>query len=370
MRIAFLGTRGVPARYGGFETAVEEVGTRLAARGHEVTVYCRNPRQSLTYYRGVRCVNLPALRRKSLETLTHTALSTAHAIIWERPEAIVLFNAANAPLIPALRAARIPTAIHVDGLEWKRAKWHALGRRYYRSAERWSVALADAAIADSRGIQAHIARTYHRRARYISYGAKVTQVGNDRLREFALASRSYHLVVARWEPENQVEMIVRGYSASKARHPLVVVGSSPYSEGYSRTIYRAASGSEDRVLFLGGIYDQELLDQLYGNCLLYLHGHSVGGTNPSLLRAMGAGAPVAVFAVDFNEEVVGPTGYSFHLPDDITRLIESTELEPERAIERGGQARDRVARLYRWEDVVNSYETLMQEIAGRRLSRS
>ena len=123
MRIALLGTRGVPARYGGFETAAEEIGRRLVERGHEVVVYCRNPGQTRTQYLGMRLVNLPAVRHRAAETISHTMLSVGHAIAREHPDVAIVFNAANAPLLPALRAARIPVAVHVDGLEWKRAKW-------------------------------------------------------------------------------------------------------------------------------------------------------------------------------------------------------------------------------------------------------
>src|SRR3954447_108541 len=134
-----LGTRGVPAQYGGFETAVEEVGSRLAKAGHEVVVYCRNPGQTQHEHLGMRLVNLPAVRRKQVETLSHTGFSVAHALVRGRPDVAFMFNAANAPFLPVLRAAQVPVAVHVDGLEWQRGKWSGLGKRYYRAAERWSV---------------------------------------------------------------------------------------------------------------------------------------------------------------------------------------------------------------------------------------
>ena len=135
MQIALLGTRGVPARYGGFETAAEEIGRRLAERGHDVVVYCRNPGQTRDEYLGMRLVNLPAVRQRAAETLSHTMLSVGHAIAREHPDVAIVFNAANAPFLPALRLARIPVAVHVDGLEWKRAKWGVRASGYYRWAE-------------------------------------------------------------------------------------------------------------------------------------------------------------------------------------------------------------------------------------------
>ena len=130
-----MGTRGVPALYGGFETAVEEIGSRLAQRGYEVTVYCRNPGQKITHYRGMTLVNLPAIHHRMAETLSHTSLSAVHAIVKDRPDAVLLMNAGNAPFLGPLRLAKIPTAIHLDGLESRREKWRGLGARYYRWAE-------------------------------------------------------------------------------------------------------------------------------------------------------------------------------------------------------------------------------------------
>ena len=177
MRIALLGTRGVPARYGGFETAAEEIGRRLVERGHDVVVYCRNPGQTQTEYLGMRLVNLPAVRHRAAETLSHTSLSVGHAIAREHPDVAIVFNAANAPFLPALRAARIPVAVHVDGLEWKRAKWGVRASGYYRWAEARSARWADAVIADAQGIADHLRDAHGIHARYIPYGAPIVAPG-------------------------------------------------------------------------------------------------------------------------------------------------------------------------------------------------
>ena len=235
MRIAMIGTRGVPARYGGFETAVEEVGRRLTARGHEVTVYCRNPHQTLRSYQGMRLVNLPALRRRHFETLSHSLLSVLHAVtVRRRPDVAVVFNAANAPLLPLLKAARVPMAVHVDGLEWKRGKWAGAGAKYYRWAEKRSVHMADALIADARGIADHIREAHGRESIYIPYGAPLVAPGSHRLADLGLDPHGYHLVVARFAPENHVREIVSGFVASSAKAALIVVGSAPYDDDVHR----------------------------------------------------------------------------------------------------------------------------------------
>jgi glycosyltransferase involved in cell wall biosynthesis len=368
LRIAMVGTRGVPARYGGFETAVEEVGRRLAGRGHEVVVYCRTvpgaTEPSPAEHLGMRLVHLPAARRRSLETLSHTALSVRH-LVTHRTDAAVVFNAANAPLLPALRAARIPVATHVDGLEWKRAKWGPTGRRYYRLAEALAVRWSDALIADAQGIADYYRDAFGAPTTLLTYGAPLIRPGTHRLAELGLAPGGYHLVVARFEPENHVDLIVEGYTSSTARLPLVVVGSAPYADAYTARVHGLA---DQRVRFLGGVWDQELLDQLYANCGTYLHGHSVGGTNPSLLRAIGAGAAVTAYDVDFNREVLADAGRYFRTPADVARELAGVEADPASAERAGERARTRAAG-YDWDEVAAGYEELVARLAARRFPR-
>ncbi|GAB3160489.1 glycosyltransferase [Myceligenerans halotolerans] len=367
LRIAMIGTRGVPARYGGFETAVEEIGSRLAARGHHVRVYCRRPEQQDAsdppVYLGMERVVLPALRRRSLETLSHTALSVGH-LVAHRTDAAIVFNAANAPLLPVLRAARIPVAMHVDGLEWRRAKWGRVGKRYYREVETASVRLSDALIADAQGIADYYATEYDVGSRLITYGAPdLSAVGSDRLEELGLEPRGYHLVVARFEPENHVDVIVEGYVANDAELPLVVVGSAPYSEEYTQRIQDLADG-DPRVRLLGGVWDQELLDQLYANAFTYLHGHSVGGTNPSLLRAIGGGTATVAYDVPFNREVLRDAGRYFRTPVELAEQVLTAEANPDDTESRGGEL-ERRAKDYDWDVVVDGYELLAHDLAAR-----
>lgn len=365
MRIAMIGTRGVPARYGGFETCVEEVGSRLAAMGHHVTVYCRasddGPRPA--EHLGMDLVHLPALRRKSLETLSHTALSVRHARR-ERPDAAFVFNAANAPLVPALRTRGIPVATHVDGLEWKRDKWRGLGAAYYRVAEWLSVRWSNCLIADSLGIQDYYLDRFGIGSEYIAYGAPIlAETELDRLAELDLAPAQYHLVVARFEPENNVHLAVEGYLASAARYPLVVVGSAPYADAY-RARLDAIAADSPRVRFLGSVWDQQQLDQLYAGALTYIHGHSVGGTNPSLLRAMGAGAPTSAFDVVFNREVLGEFGRYFTDADRLAALCDEAETDPGAAAVRGRKQIDTLDR-YNWDAVADAYHELAQRLAAK-----
>ncbi|MDQ4054465.1 MAG: DUF1972 domain-containing protein [Actinomycetota bacterium] len=370
MRIAMLGTRGVPARYGGFETAVEEIGKRLVTRGHEVTVYCRNGADSgRHHYLGMRLVHLPCVKGKAVETLSHTALSALHLLTHPRHDVAIVFNAANAPFLPLLRLTRTPVAVHVDGLEWRRAKWGGAGRSYYRWAESYVVHWADALIADAQGIADYYMEEFGAATELLTYGAPIqTSPSSDRLPELGVSPKSFHLVVARFEQENHVEEIVAGYRNSRAELPLLVVGSAPYADAYTARV-RQAAGSDPRIRMLGGVWDQDLLDQLYANCLTYLHGHSVGGTNPSLLRAMGAGADVIAFDVDFNREVLGEFGRYFSSLGDIAPLLFAAEVLPEEAVGRGVHFRTRAANRYDWLEVAAGYEQLCKQLDSGESTR-
>ncbi len=308
-------------------------------------------------YKGMELVHLPAVRRRSLETLSHTGFSVLH--LGRHPtDVAVVFNAANAPWLPVVRAARIPVATHVDGLEWKRSKWGAAGRRYYLAAEKLAVRWSDALIADAPGIASYYLDKFGVTSWQISYGAPRIGSRGDRLAEVGLSAQGFHLCVARFEPENHIDLIVDGYRRSSARLPLVVVGSAPYADHYTQRVHRLA---DERVRFLGGVWDQELLDDLYGGALSYLHGHSVGGTNPSLLRAMGAGAAVDGFDVVFNRDVLGGCGRFFTDASDVAALVEDSETRYLAARDRGEQARLRAGE-YDWDDVTDRYETLCRAL--------
>lgn len=365
LTIAMVGTRGVPAAYGGFETAIEEVGRRLADRGHDVVVYTRGSERREKEYLGMRVVHLPAVPVKQIETLSHTGLSALHLMVRRRPDATFVFNAANSPFLPLLRLRRAPVALHMDGLEWRRSKWGPRGKAYYRWAEQFGVRTADALIADAPGIADYYRHQFDVPTELIRYGAPVLDQLPDRdVAEMDLTSGGYHLVVARFEPENHVLEIVAGYRDSDAKLPLVVVGSAPYSAGYTQEIQRVADG-DDRIRLVGGVYDQELLDALYANALTYLHGHSVGGTNPSLLRAMGAGTAVIGFDVPFNREVLDDNGWFFADAADVADHVMAAEADPVSTAARGTAVREIARTRFRWDDVADEYEALAHRIAER-----
>jgi glycosyltransferase involved in cell wall biosynthesis len=360
-----LGTRGVPARYGGFETAVEEVGRRLADKGHEVVVYCRGS-EGPPEHLGMSLVHLPAVERRSLETITHTFRSARHIRRGRRFDAVLLFNAANAFALPLLRGVAPGIALHVDGLEWQRDKWSAAGKAWYLVMERFGARQANQLIADARGIEEYYARRYSARSVFIPYGAQLVEREKPRFLEArGLTSRGYDLVVARLEPENHTDIAIEGHLQTDRAVPLVVVGSVPYESDYSRRL-EALAASSASIRMLGGVWDHQELDELYAHCRLYIHGHSVGGTNPALLRAMGAAAATAAFDVVFNREVLGETGRFFRSSSELAALIATAEESQEEWLELGEKARARVVAMYDWDDVAHRYEQLCLALASRR----
>jgi len=363
LSIAMVGTRGVPAAYGGFETAVEEIGRRLVGKGHEVIVYTRGSQSRGREYLGMRTIHLPAVPQKQLETLSHTGLSTLHAITRHRPDVAFVFNAANSPFLPFLRARRIPTALHMDGLEWRRSKWGRRGKAYYRWAEEFGVRQGDALIADAPGIADYYRHQFGVPTEMIRYGAPLLEdAPTGGVQGLDLQPDGYHLVVARFEPENHVLEIVRGYRDSDATLPLAVVGSAPYSAGYTREIAEIAE-ADPRIRLLGAIYDQDLLDALYVHAYTYAHGHSVGGTNPSLLRAIGAGTPVIAYDVGFNRDVLDDEGWFFTTAADVASQLLLTEADPAAVAARGRRNREHAATAFSWDDVADAYEDLARRLA-------
>jgi glycosyltransferase involved in cell wall biosynthesis len=308
-------------------------------------------------------VCLPTLQFKATDTLVHTTLSVGHAL-FARYDAVIVFNAANAPVATLLKVRRTPYAVHVDGLEWQRLKWGRVARRYYLWCERLATRTATALIADAHGIQSYYSRRYSVPSVYIPYGVPAHTPGaSSGLHELDLIPGRYHLIVARLEPENHVHLGIAGFAASGAKYPLVVVGDAPYGGQYVQSIRKAAA-PDGRIRLIGSVWDQDLLDQLYANASSYIHGHSVGGTNPSLLRAMGCGAPVLAYDVVFNREVLGRHGRFFSTPGDLAPLVQWAEDAPSEASHMAVRAQARASDLYDWDEVATDYERLLAELAG------
>ncbi len=360
MKLAIIGTRGVPASYGGFETFAEERGWRLAARGHEVTVYGRRGfvDSDQVEYRGMRLTVLPSLRSKHLETVSHTFAAALHASR-RGFDAALMCNAANAPFVRILQMAGTPVALNVDGLERKRRKWGVAGRTYYRICERLAARLPDALITDAEVIHRYYRRAYGADSEMIVYGGDLEPpTGADALEKLGLEPGEYLLYVSRFEPENNPDRVVEAYPRVGGNRRLVMVGGAPYARGLTRRVGELADG---RVLLPGPVYGDGYRQLLF-NCRAYIHATEVGGTHPALVEAMGAGRPVLYYDTPENREVAGDAGLRFRfdrdrgLEDVLTAVLD----DETRLSEMGRIARRVVGERYLWSDVADAYERVLE----------
>jgi len=366
MNIALIGTRGVPATYGGFETCVEELGKRLVARGHKVTVYCRTSHyvSQQPSYLGMHLKYLPSLKRKSLDTLSHTLLSLIDAV--RHPyDVLMVFNAANSPtlVIPRLLGKKI--AINTDGLEWKRGKWGTVAKACYQGAEWLATKLANRIVADSTGIQDYYRQRYGAQTTYIAYGAyPSTSVAPELLERFGLKPGQYFLQITRFEPENNPLLTIAAYKQLVTDKKLVLVGGVPYESEYSRQIMAAGS---DQIILPGPIYDKELLNELWCHCYAYIHGNEVGGTNPALLQTMANGCFTIAIDVPFSRDVLRDGGIFFAKnAGDLAEKMRWTLQHPDELPPYCNRAIARIQEQYSWETVTDGYETLFFELAKSR----
>ncbi len=362
MKIAIIGTRGVPANYGGFETFAEECAARLTMRGHQVTVYCRSHYvpKSLHTYRGIRLVTLPTLRFKYLDTVAHTFLAIVHSLFGHF-QVTLICNAANSIYSWLPRLFGTPVVVNVDGIERLRRKWNWLGRAYYRLSEYLSTVLPNLIVTDARVIEQYYRERYRASSVYIPYGALTEKTPSDgRLKELGLAPREYFLYVSRLEPENNAHLVVQAFERAKTSMRLVVVGDAPYAKDYIQSV---KATRDQRILFPGAIYG-EGYRQLMGNAFCYIHATEVGGTHPALIEAMGQESLIIANGTPENEEVLGKAGlvYKKNDVDDLVRLLQEVIDCPARHEDLRHAALERARAAYSWDDIVTKYERLFASL--------
>jgi glycosyltransferase involved in cell wall biosynthesis len=357
MRIAIVGTRGIPARYGGFETFAEELSWRLAARGHQVTVYCRH-RHEKPQYRGADLVYLPTIRHKYLDTVAHTFLSTIH-LLFRRADAAIYCNAANAIFTWMPRATGIRVALNVDGLERNRKKWNALGRAWYQLGERLSTCCPNEVVTDAHEIERYYRERYGRASTMIPYGADTAAANSQAvLDQLQLEPGRYFFYVSRMEPENNGLLVREAFEKVETDMKLALVGDAPYAAEYIR---RVRDTQDPRIVMPGAIYGRGYRE-LGSHCFAYIHATEVGGTHPALIENMALGALTLYLDTPENAEVAGGAGVPFtheNLSDRLREVIAMPEEERARWRE---LARRRAAERYSWESVTDSYEALLRRM--------
>lgn len=359
-RVAFLGSRGVPARYSGFEVVVEEVGSRLVSAGYDVTVYNRFPRfaASNKEHKGMRLITLPTIPTKSLDTIVHTTLSAIDAV-FRRYDLVYLCGVGNSILAGFLKRFGLRVVINVDGADFRRAKWGTFARQWLKLSEFWATRLGDRLIADNREIVARYGRDYGVEPDYINYGCpfRTQPVRVGELARWALEPGGYVLHVSRLTPENEADLLLSAWRNYRGPMKLVITGSQGYETSYFKRLKDLA---DDRVIFTGARYDSAYVE-LSQNALFFVMPAAIEATRLVLLDQMGMGKAVLFKDSPATREVLGDAGEAFDPENPIASLAEKIALlsgDPGRCANLGLLALARAADTFSWELVMAKYRRL------------
>lgn len=365
-----LGLYGMPLpqlHFTGFETAFGEIAPRLVAAGHEVTIYCRAghyPRElRVDQYKGVRLKYVPSPGGKNLSGLVATFIASVHALVFGRYDLFFFVNVGMGHHAALCRVFGARVVMNVDGLDWKRAKWGPLARAYFRSAAHSAIRFCNRLITDAEAMRKIYIEHFHKETTMIAYGAYVESSERPELiKQFGVEPDGYYLIASRLIPENHADLIMLGFLESGTSRKLVIAGGANYDSPFHRRLREIAS---DRVIFTGHIHDQSVIKELHCNCFAYVHGHSVGGTNPSLLKAMGYGNCILAFDSVFNREVLADGGLFF--PEDTHHLAEQMrqiEADPVLVEELRRKGPERIEKEYTWDNVSDQYDRLFREVVS------
>jgi glycosyltransferase involved in cell wall biosynthesis len=370
MRIAIFGSRGIPHTYGGAEAFLEELAPRLADRGHQVTVYCRRslfqnrPRR----YRGVDLVYLPSIETKVLGTPTHTLVCMLDVLV--RPvDVFLVLNIVNGfhCLLPRLLGKIF--AINVDGLDWKRGKWGRLARLYFYWNAKWIGKICpQGVITDATEMQRIYKDEFATPSTCIAYGANIeTSEHPEVLRQYGLEPFQYYLIASRMVSENNPDLIVRAFEKLQTGKMLAVAGGVNYRSEFVRKLQQTR---DPRIRFLGHVASAAHVKELHCNAYAYVHGHSLGGTNPSLVKALGYGNCILALNTPFNREVLNGYGIMFEQNvDDLHRQLQTVEDDPGMAEEFRQHAPERIREAYTWDHITDQYEELFSKLVNSKLGR-
>lgn len=368
MKIALLGTRGIPASYSGFETCVEQLGQRLVARGHEVTVYCRS--HHITYdqptYKGMRLIKLPTIPNKYFDTLAHSLISSLHALP-QRYDVALYFISGNSPVTWIPRLVGTKTILNVDGLDWKREKWPAFAKAYIQIAEWLATWMPNQFITDSTVVQGFYRDRFGCEPPYITYGSEVEHLPpGETLERFGLEPGKYVLFVGRMVPENCAHHLVEAFQGLDTDMKCVIVGDAPYAEEYKARL-RELAAADPRVVLTGYVFGKGY-HELGSNAHIFVETSGVGGTHPALTEAMAFGNCVIVNDTAENLETIGDAGFSYQgrlgaasLRPLLARLL----ADPDLVQQYRQRARQRAQTVFTWDAVTDAYEELFYQLVGR-----
>lgn len=358
MKIAIIGSRGYPYVYGGFETFVKELSERLVKQDVEVHIYCQKNLFKVrpTKLNGIYLHYIPTLPQKSLNQIIHSFLSIIHATC-SQADVLLVVNLAAGPMgwIPKLRGKK--TMINVDGLEWLRPKWQGLGAKYFYWAAKVATKLYDKIITDAEGMRQVYLKEFNKNSTVIAYGAPVFEAADAHwIERFKLKPDEYYLIVGRLIPDNNADLIVKGFLKSTSKKKLVIVGDVPYTDDYSTNLKAL---QDERLIFLGYVKDQQELMALYQNAFAYIHGHKFGGTNPAMLKAMSNHCAILALNTVFNREMLndGEFGIFFEESEnDVMAVLENLENQPAKVQQLKDTVSFGLTEKYNWDNITSAYK--------------
>lgn len=361
-----MGIRGIPASYSGFETFVDQFAPRLAARGHQVTVFNRSSfmKDRFRDYQGVRMVYLPSVPSKHFDTLSHSFFSVLHSLP-EKFDIVYFCGVGNAPVVflPRLRGAKV--VLNVDGQDWARDKWGFVARNYLRISEWIACRTANHLIADAKVIQKRYRDLYSQETTFIPYGSNIQRnEGEETLRKFGLEKRGYFLFAGRMVPENNAHLLIKAFSRLRTDKKLVILGDAPFSEEYKAEL-KAMAG---RGVVFTGYQFGEAYEQLSSHAFVYCMVSGVDGTRPVLLDQMGFGNCVLVRNSPANSEVAAEGGWYFDKDrelDDLVAQMEFLIAHPDKVSELRKKAVVRAVEAYSWDKVTDEYVSLFEGLLGK-----
>lgn len=360
MKLQILGCRGIPARHGGFETFTEHFSIYLQQKGWQVTVYCQEEGSGKIYeddWHGIHRVHIPVAQEGAKGTVVFDWKSTRHAVKRKIP---VLTLGYNTAIFCALyRLQGVKNVINMDGIEWRRGKWSPWERSWLYINEKLGAWLGNHLVADHPEIKNHLARFVSSdKITVIPYSADILETADEKqLSSLGLEKNGYALIVARPEQENLILESVRAYSCKKRGLPLVILGNyTPQSNRYHQKVLEAGG---DEILFVGAIYDQAVVQALRFFARFYIHGHTVGGTNPSLVEALGAGSPVLAHDNKFNRWVAGEGARYFSSEEDCGRQIDILLQDDDLIASMKRHSSQQIEKKFTWDTIHRAYEQLL-----------
>ena len=363
MRIAMIGIKAIPARFGGFETAVDEISRGLVKLGHAVTVYNRSgmSHHHSRNYGGVDLITLPTFKSKNLSTICHALLATLH-VVFQPVDVVHYFTTGATLFAPLPRLFGKKVVCSVDGTDWQRAKWGRFARWYLQFSERLAVVLCHRLVSDSNEVMRYYQERYGAASSCIAYGLREFRSDRkDVLGGFQLKQREYVLFVGRLVPENNVHHLITAFERIQSDKKLVIVGDDPWERDYVRTL---KATTDPRIVFTGGVYGEGYA-QLQQNAYAFVLPDEVGGTHPALVEAMGYGNCVLVNDSASNLEVIAEAGLSYRGAQgaaDLQSQLQSLLDSPALVSKYGAKALRRAHEHYRWDAVVREHARMYQQV--------